>query len=125
MNTPRKTRGITLIGFLIGLAVLGFFAYMAMRLIPMYNEYLGVVKAMEQLRSEMGSRDMTIDQIRRNLDVKFDVQNIGVDAIPPGNITLKREGGVQVLHIGYERRAPFVYNLEFVGKFEKSIRLDK
>jgi len=41
-----KQSGITLIGFLILLIVVGFFAYAAMKLVPAYVEYFGVVKAM-------------------------------------------------------------------------------
>ena len=43
MNMQRKMMGITLIGFVIVLVVLGFFGYVAMRLIPAYTEYYGVV----------------------------------------------------------------------------------
>ena len=54
MSIRNRSRGITLIGFVMLLAVLGFFAYLAMRLVPMYIEYMGVVKAMEQVRAEPG-----------------------------------------------------------------------
>lgn len=43
MKGRKRSRGITLIGFLMLLGVVGFFGYMAMRLIPMYSEYMGVV----------------------------------------------------------------------------------
>ena len=33
----RKQGGMTLIGFIIVLALLGFFAYIAMKLVPMYS----------------------------------------------------------------------------------------
>ncbi len=49
MSIRKRSRGITLIGFLFLLAVVGFFAYLAMRLVPMYVEYMGVVKSMEQV----------------------------------------------------------------------------
>ena len=35
----RTQRGITLLGFIIVLAVVGFFAYVGMKLFPMYSEY--------------------------------------------------------------------------------------
>jgi len=40
-----KQSGVTLIGFLVILLVVGFFGYMAMKLVPSYTEYGGVVKA--------------------------------------------------------------------------------
>ena len=123
MNLHRKVKGITLIGFVIVLCVLGFFAYMAMRLIPMYTEYFGVVKAMEQVRKEPGAGQKSLDQIRRELSVKFDAQYVDDASVPPSAIMLRREAGGAVLQIAYEKRVPFLYNLELVGKFEKSMRL--
>jgi hypothetical protein len=119
----RNVKGITLIGFVIVLGVLGFFAYMAMRLIPMYVEYFGVVKSMEQVRSEPGASTKSLEEIRRDLQVKFDVQYVDDADVPMSSIMLKREGGAATLRIAYEKRVPFIYNLELVGKFDKSMSL--
>ncbi|MFI4970399.1 MAG: DUF4845 domain-containing protein [Lysobacterales bacterium] len=123
MNMHRKVKGITLIGFVIVLGVLGFFAYLAMRLIPMYVEYFGVVKAMEQERIEPGAAQKSLDELRRGLSFKFNTQYVDDSDVPPAAITLKREGGAATLRIAYEKRVPFLYNLDIVGKFDKSMSL--
>ena len=123
MSLHRKARGITLIGFAILLAVVGFFAYLAMRLVPVYVEYMGVVKSMEQVRAESGSANASPEEIRRSLSLKFNTQYIDDNAIPPQAIQVIREGNAQVLRIRYERRVPFVYNLELLATFDKSINL--
>ena len=124
MKMRHKVRGITLIGFVIVLCVLGFFAYMAMRLIPMYVEYFGVVKAMEQVRSEGNSSQKSIEEIRRDLSLKFDTQYVDDNSVPPAAIQLVRQGGASTLRIAYEKRVPFLYNLDLVGKFDKSVSLN-
>ena len=43
----RTQSGMTLIGFVIVLAVVGVFIYMGMKLIPMYSEYYAVKQALE------------------------------------------------------------------------------
>jgi len=123
MKLHRNAKGITLIGFVIMLCVVGFFAYLALRLVPMYIEYFGVVKAMEQLRTEGGASTKTLDQIRRDLHFKFDTEYVDNDDVPPSAITLKREAGAATLRIAYEKRVPFVYNIEIVGVFDKSMNL--
>jgi hypothetical protein len=123
MNMQREVRGITLIGFLIVLCVAGFFAYMAMRLIPMYIEYYGVVKAMEMVKSEPGSAQKSVDQIRRDLSFKFDTQYVDSANVPPQAIQLKRQGGSATLRIAYERRVNFLYNIDLVAVFDKSVNL--
>lgn len=123
MNMQGKAKGITLIGFVILLGILGFFAYLAMRLIPMYVEYFGVVKAMEQVRSEPGAAQKSLDEIRRELSLKFDTQYVDSTSVPPSAIQLKREAGGSTLRIAYEKRVSFMYNIDLVGKFDKSINL--
>jgi len=123
MNMQGKAKGITLIGFVIMLGILGFFAYLAMRLVPMYVEYFGVVKAMEQVRSEPGAAQKSLDEVRRELSLKFDTQYVDSTSVPPSAIQLKREGGATTLRIAYEKRVSFMYNLDIVGKFDKSINL--
>ena len=123
MLTRYRNRGITLIGFLMLMAVVGFFAYMAMRLIPMYSEYMGVVKSMNLLKAEPGSRNFSPEQVRRDLSLKFNTQYVDDAAIPPESIMVERKGGNSTLRIRYERRVPFVYNLELLATFDKTVSL--
>jgi hypothetical protein len=123
MNMHRKTKGITLIGFVILLCVLGFFAYMAMRLVPMYIEYFGVLKAMDQTRQDPRSATQSLAEIRATLSLKFNTQYVDDSSVPPQAISLKREAGAATLRIAYEKRVPFLYNIDLVGKFDKSISL--
>jgi len=119
----QKIRGITLIGFLILLCVAGFFAYLAMRLVPLYIEYYGVVKSMEMVKNEPGVAQKPIEDIRRDLGLKFDTQYVDLNSIPPQAIQLKREGGAATLRIAYEKRVSFMYNIDLVASFDKSVNL--
>jgi uncharacterized protein DUF4845 len=123
MKAHRYSRGITLLGFLILLCVAGFFAYCVMKLVPVYVEYFGVVKAMEQIKDEPGASQKTVEQIRRDLNVKFDLQYVDEKDIPPAAIQLKREATGPVLRIAYEKRVPFMYNIDLVASFDKSVNL--
>jgi len=123
MNMQRKVRGITLIGFLVLLCVAGFFAYLVMRLVPVYVEYFGVVKSMEMIKNEPGAAQKSLEEIRRELNVKFDTQYVDDSTIPPQSIQLKREGGAATLRISYEKRVPFMYNIDLLATFDKSVNL--
>ncbi len=123
MNMQRNNRGLTLIGFLIVLGVAGFFAYLTMRLLPMYIEYFGVVKAMEMVKNEPGSAQKSIEEIRRDLNTKFDTQYVDDASVPPQAISVRREAGGATLRIAYEKRVNFMYNIDIVGVFDKSVIL--
>jgi hypothetical protein len=133
MGTPQRRHsegtmksrqtGITLIGFLIVMAVVGFLAYMAMRLLPSYSEYMGVVKAMNQISTE-GTNGKSLDDIRRNLMFKMNFQYVDDATIKPKDITIVRDsGGVSQLHVMYDKQTPFMYNISFLMHFEKSVPL--
>ncbi|HSS69194.1 MAG TPA: DUF4845 domain-containing protein [Casimicrobiaceae bacterium] len=123
MKMQRNNRGITLIGFAVVLCVAGFFAYLAMRLVPMYIEYFGVVKAMEMVKNEPGSAQKSIEEIRRELGSKFNTQYVDDASVPPQAIQLKREAGGATLRIAYEKRVNFMYNIDIVAVFDKSVLL--
>lgn len=123
MSTRHRTRGITLIGFIMLLGVLGFFGYLAMRLVPMYVEYMGVVRAMEQLKDEPNAQNLSPEEIRRNLMFKFNTQYVEDGAIPPEAIQVKREGNASTLRIKYERRVQWIHNIELLGTFDKTVNL--
>jgi hypothetical protein len=116
-----KQTGITLVGFLVVLAVVGFFGYMAMKLVPAYAEFMGVTKAMNQLATEAGNQ--APDQVRRDLMNKLDYQYVGSDTITPQDISIKRSGNAATLNVSYDKRIPFLYNIDFLVHFEKSVAL--
>jgi len=123
MKAHRYSRGITLLGFIIMLCVAGFFAYIVMKLVPVYVEYFGVVKSMEQIKDEPGAAQKSIEEIRRDLNVKFDLQYVDEKDIPPQAIQVKREATGPTLRIAYEKRVPFMYNIDLVASFDKTVNL--
>lgn len=123
MGSRHNARGITLIGFIIVLMVLGFFAYAAMRLVPVYIEYFGVVKAMEQVKSEPGSAQKSLEELRSDMYLKFNTQYVDDSSVPRQAISMVRNAGGVTLRVAYERRIPFISNIELLAKFDKSIDL--
>jgi Tfp pilus assembly major pilin PilA len=116
-----KQAGITLIGFLVVLAVVAFFGYMAMKLVPAYTEFMGVTKAMTQVSTE-GADGKSLDEIRRDLMFKLGFQYVDDATIQPQDITIDRTNGTQ-LHVAYDKQVPFIYNIDFLLHFEKSVPL--
>lgn len=119
----QSQRGITLIGFVLLLCVGGFFAYAAMRLVPVYSEYMGVVKSMEQLAGEPGVESKDVIEIRAMLSTRFNVQYVDESTIPPQNIQVKKQGGGATLRVFYDKRLPFMGNVSLLVSFDKTVQL--
>ncbi len=111
----RKQSGITLVGFIVILGVVGLFIYVGMKLIPMYTEYYGVKQAMKGLSMEPGINNSTPDHIRslftRRLYVNYS------ENVEPEHVKIERIEGGWRMNVAYEVRKPLIYNLDVVGRF--------
>jgi hypothetical protein len=111
----RSQSGITLIGFIITLAVAGLFAYMGMKVVPMYTEYYGVKKAMASLANEPGVADMSQPQIKdlfyRRMYINY------AENVKPEHVKLIRKDAGWMMTVEYEVRRELIGNLDIVGKF--------
>ena len=117
MQTLVKQRGITLIGFIIVMAVVGFFIFLGMRLVPVYVEYYSVVSDLKAVCQQPDSEKLTADGIRAKLALRFlvsYVQNVDLKK----HVKLVKDGDQKQVNITYEVRRPLIYNLDFVAKFD-------
>lgn len=115
-----RQHGITLIGFLIVLVVLGFFALVAMRLFPVYSEWYSVVSAMKGLANEPGIGSMSANQIRSRFDRRLYTSY--VESVKANNVRITTQGGPQI-RVRYEVRRPMFGNLDFVATFDRTEKL--
>ena len=111
----RKQSGMTLIGFLIVLAVVGFFAYCGMKLIPMYSEYYSVKQALKGLSVEPGVSTQSPEKIEdlffRRLYISY------AENVKPEHVKIERSDAGWLMTVDYELRKPLIANLDVVGKF--------
>ena len=111
----RTQSGITLIGFVVVLAVVGLFAYVGMKLFPMYSEFYSVKSALRGLANEpgIGTQDPAKiqDLFFRRLYISYS-QNV-----KPENVKLQRTDHGWKMDVNYEVRKPIISNLDVVGKF--------
>ena len=119
----RSQSGMTLIGFVIVLALVGFFAYIAMKLFPMYSEYYAVRQALKGLQQEPGIADQDPAKIEdlffRRIQISY------ADDVKPENVKVERGEAGWNITVNYEVRKPLIYNLDVIGKFVASENLTR
>ena len=112
----RTQSGITLLGFILILAVVGIFIYVGMKVIPMYSEYYSVKQSLKGLSLEPGIDNAAPDHIRalffRRLYVNYS------ENVKEENVKLTRAEGGWKMAVKYEVRRPLISNLDVVGNFE-------
>ncbi len=111
----RKQRGITMLGFLITLCLVIFFAYCAMKIVPMYIEYYSVKKALASIASDAQAADATKEKIRSNFARHMQIDYVAT--VKPEMLKIESTDTGYNLIMNYERREPLFANLDVVGKF--------
>ena len=121
----KKQRGITLMGALIGLSFLVFFGVLAMRMLPMYQEYYGVTTVMKSMEDEMKKSSLTKQQawtfLRKRLDSSY------VSSVKKEHVKFyrgKSGTGVGRIVVDYKVQKPLMGNLDIVGKFHSEASSD-
>lgn len=112
----RTQRGMTLIGFLISLAVVGVFIFMGMKVVPMYMEYRGVQGALKSIASEPDIASQPITEIRKRFDRHAETGYI--ESVAGKDLKVERRGPGYFVTAEYDVRRPLIYNLDVVGRFK-------
>ncbi|MEA5668860.1 MAG: DUF4845 domain-containing protein [Stenotrophomonas sp.] len=111
-----KQGGMTLLSFVMVLAVVGFALFIGMKLFPMYQEFYAVKTSMAALAKEPGSGDPTRarEMFFKRMDLNYS------ESVKPGDLKFDRAGGGMRMTVDYEVRRPLVGNLDIVAHFEHS-----
>ncbi|TAN05248.1 MAG: DUF4845 domain-containing protein [Rhodanobacteraceae bacterium] len=120
----KRQSGITLIGFVIILIVAAFFVYTAMKLVPPYMDYLNVSKALSTVATQSTSGSLTVPEVQRALQTQQITQYFGDADIAGNNISVATvPNGGTVLKLVYDKKVHWLYNIDFLIHFEKSVPL--
>lgn len=120
MQTPANQRGLSLIVILMILVLLGFFLLLGVRLAPVYLDYWTIVSVAESIEEDGDLENGSIGEVRQSISSRMTVNNLrGYDA---DIYTVGRaEGGGLEIRIAYEKRIPFVANVDLVAVFERTV----
>ncbi len=117
-----KQTGMTALGWLIVLGLIGFFALVTIRVTPMYLESFNVAGALESLKSEPLVTQKSIAEIHKLLQRRFDVNDIK-HVNPKTDVKVEKQEGILKVTIAYESRTHLLGNLDVVGVFNKHIEI--
>ncbi len=117
----RKQHGMTIIGILLLLVVLGFMALVAMKVVPMYIQLYTVKSTIESIRKEPQLAQMGPTDIQNAMQKRFDIGY--VDKITAKDLRIRNDRNGRVLDLVYEDDQPMFYGLHVVLKVNEVIPL--
>jgi uncharacterized protein DUF4845/pilin/secretion family protein with methylation motif len=120
----RKQQGMTLIGFIISMAVAGVFIYVGMQLFPMYSEFFSVKKSLASLANEPGIAEESPEKIKDKFFKRMYI-NYSEEHVKPEHVKIVRRESGWMMTVDYEVRRPVIANLDVVGKFHAQQELSR
>jgi len=117
----RRQRGITFIGLLCLLALVGLIGYAGLRLIPIYLNYMKVSRTLEASAVESRGENPDPGNIRRLLERHWAIEDpTGIDV--KDIEIVKDESGVSI-HAAYDDAAPYIGNVSLSVHFDKTVKV--
>jgi len=120
---PHRQQGLTAISVVVILAMIGFFAMIAIRLFPIYMEHFSVTSHLKSLSEEAGITEKSNSEILKTLSKRFSIDD--VKNVTDDNIFIERnKDGSMLIAIEYEVRTPALGNVDMVVSFVDEVELD-
>ena len=117
----QRQRGMTFLGIVTILAILGAGLYAGIRLVPVFLEYTKVARALEQVRDEHAAIDTNKALLLRSLERRWDVEDI--HRIGWKEIKIDKTASGFDLTADYRAEEPFVANVYLLVKFKKTVSI--
>lgn len=126
-NIIHRQNGISLIGFVIVLAVLAAFVMLGLRLFPLYSTKFRVLDVMKYVASQPGAEKFSQTDVWNLFYKNADIQGLsmfGKDQTVKDDVKLEKgDKSGAVIHVTFEERNPLFGDIELVLDFDESMPL--
>ena len=115
-----RQRGMTFIGILVLVVVVGSWVYAGIRVTPKYLEYMRIAATLEKVRDEFDANPGSTEfMLRKAIERHFDIEM--VEVISANDIEISKDGGAFNMRASYEDTVPLAGNVSFLLDFDKSV----
>jgi hypothetical protein len=117
-SVPREA-GMTAVGLIVVAIVVGLFAFAAIRLTPVYLNYMKVAGVLNGVYEEYDGQNPSRAAIRTSISRRFGVESVSV--ISHRDIKVTADSGGFLVVADYDHTTPFIGNIYFTVKFDKQV----
>ena len=116
---PKHQAGLTFISLLLLLLVIGFFATVTIKCLPLYLNQMKVSRSLHAIAedAELSSSDAVT--IREHLHRRWLIDS--VDGLRPEDVKVRRSAAARSLVYAYEARTSLFYNIDLVIRFSGDV----
>ena len=116
MITHRRQSGMSILGIICILAMLGFFAMCIVRMSAPYFEYLSVKDIIFKIVTDQDTLSKSPADIKRKIAYVFNTNQIY--KLDPSEVKVFQTKGKRYIDANYEVRLPIMWRIDAVLKFD-------
>ena len=109
-----RQRGLTLFGLMFWAIVIGFLAYVLVRVLPTLNEYATIQRAVEKIAA---TQPATVAEARQAFDRQRDLE-YSISAITSKDLQVTKENDKVVISFAYNKEIPIYGPVFILIKYE-------
>ena len=113
--------GMTFIGILCILAMAGVIVYAGVRLVPVYLNYMNIVKTMQTTATEFKGDNPDPVAIRNSLSRHWEITTIS--AVDYKDVEITKDDTGVTLHVAYDDSEPYLGNISLAVHFDKTVKV--
>jgi hypothetical protein len=121
MKSQSEQRGITFLGFVTVLSLIGFFAMLIIKIGPLYMEHSKIKTALENIKAQPDlaskSRDDIIKMFENRLYINY------VEGFKRENLYITKHGGYVKVEVIYDKTENIFGNLDVLVHFNDVIEV--
>ena len=122
MTFARSQKGLSILSWLMVLAVVAFFASTAFKMLPHYLDYMSMDKIITSVETDQTMDIRSVGAFYGHVGKGMEVNSIR-DLNLKEALKVKIENNEFRAHLKYERREPLIENLDLVVNFDKEFRV--
>jgi hypothetical protein len=117
----QRQQGMTFIGLLCILGLVGVIGYAGIRLSTVYLNYMKVARSMDATAAEFKSDSPDPVLMRRSLEKHFQIEDI--DAVQAKDVEIEKGDGNVSMHVSYDDSVPYIANVSLLVHFDKTVKV--
>jgi hypothetical protein len=117
----RRQQGMTFIGLLCILVLVGIIGYAGVRLTPVYLNYLKIARAMESTAAEVKGDNPDPGAMRTLLSRHWEIDD--PTTVDSKDIEITRDDSGVTMHVAYDDSVPYIGNVSLSVHFDKTVKV--
>jgi hypothetical protein len=115
--SKHKQSGLTMITWIVLIAMIGFIGIFAFKLIPIYMDYSTINSALVSV-AKAATPGETPAQLKVAIDSAFDINSVNAVKVDDIEIKPDTDGKTLIMNLDYDARTNFIANVDLVVHFE-------